>query len=249
MHSIIRQTAAPRRSTSRRRSGFTLLELLVVIAIIALLAAILFPVFARARENARRSSCQSNVKQIGLGLLQYTQDYDERYVPNSSGTGAEQKSWYDLLQPYIKSEQILICPSSVPADTFQSNQGRSCAYVINNVYNDRNTPNDVAVGLLFDTDGGPASVASVEDSAGTIFITDGYREAADGSIGQLIRPLTLNTAVNPPRVASSQSSIAGRHFEGANAAFLDGHVKWHRLDKFVTTSGIGNYSLFTKIAD
>ena len=60
------------------KSGFTLIELLVVIAIIAILAAMLFPVFARARENARRSSCQSNLKQIGLGLLQYSQDYDER---------------------------------------------------------------------------------------------------------------------------------------------------------------------------
>ncbi|RYG53119.1 DUF1559 domain-containing protein, partial [bacterium] len=63
------------------RKAFTLIELLVVIAIIAILAAILFPVFGRARENARRSSCQSNLKQIGLGIMQYTQDYDERIIP------------------------------------------------------------------------------------------------------------------------------------------------------------------------
>ena len=105
--------------STRTRSAFTLIELLVVIAIIAILAAILFPVFARARENARRSSCQSNLKQIGLGVIQYVQDYDEKYpIRNHKGnpvlgataatdaTGA----WVNL-QPYLKSEQIYQCPS------------------------------------------------------------------------------------------------------------------------------------------
>jgi prepilin-type N-terminal cleavage/methylation domain-containing protein/prepilin-type processing-associated H-X9-DG protein len=91
-----------------RRTGFTLIELLVVIAIIAILAAILFPVFARARENARRASCQSNLKQVGLGILQYTQDYDERYpLRNNNGV-----SWRQRVQPYIKSTQIFVCPSN-----------------------------------------------------------------------------------------------------------------------------------------
>ena len=89
---------------SNRKTGFTLIELLVVIAIIAILAAILFPVFARARENARRSSCMSNMKQIGLGVMQYLQDYDERYMP-------EHDEWVDAVQPYIKSTQIFRCPS------------------------------------------------------------------------------------------------------------------------------------------
>ncbi len=94
--------------------GFTLIELLVVIAIIALLAAILFPVFARARENARRSSCQSNEKQIGLGLAQYTQDYDEYYPIRGdySSTGAYFPSWRQKLQPYVKSTQLFQCPSN-----------------------------------------------------------------------------------------------------------------------------------------
>ena len=91
--------------------GFTLIELLVVIAIIALLAAILFPVFARARENARRASCQSNLKQIALGMAQYVQDYDERFPPyltDASGNGAVDvadgdQGWADLIQPYTKS--------------------------------------------------------------------------------------------------------------------------------------------------
>ena len=96
----------------KSRSAFTLIELLVVIAIIAILAAILFPVFARARENARRSSCQSNLKQIALGIKQYVQDYDERYPPIDGQTGlAGNPGWAYATQPYLKSEQIFQCPS------------------------------------------------------------------------------------------------------------------------------------------
>src|SRR5690349_303552 len=116
-----------------RRPGFTLIELLVVIAIIAILAAILFPVFARARENARRTSCQSNLKQIGLGLLQYAQDYDEITAPAwldgncytngganydtntgtcNGGPVAGNLRWMDVIYPYVKSEQVFNCPSA-----------------------------------------------------------------------------------------------------------------------------------------
>lgn len=109
----------------RTKKAFTLIELLVVIAIIAILAAILFPVFGRARENARRSSCQSNLKQIGLGLLQYTQDYDEKYMTDWDG----ERSYKQSIQPYLKSGQIWACPSNtlnseVPTDTgFQAGNG------------------------------------------------------------------------------------------------------------------------------
>ncbi|RYX85328.1 DUF1559 domain-containing protein [bacterium] len=109
---------------SKRAAGFTLIELLVVIAIIAILAAILFPVFARARENARRSSCQSNLKQIGLGVMQYVSDYDGVMPPSQacavaetspgSGTcqaGTATLSWPSLVYPYIKSGQVFVCPS------------------------------------------------------------------------------------------------------------------------------------------
>jgi prepilin-type N-terminal cleavage/methylation domain-containing protein/prepilin-type processing-associated H-X9-DG protein len=111
---------------AERRKGFTLIELLVVISIIAILAAILFPVFARARENARRSACQSNLKQIGLGVLQYAQDYDEVMVPawldgatgagngwntTNSTWGNGNFKWMDMIYPYVKSEQIFNCPS------------------------------------------------------------------------------------------------------------------------------------------
>src|SRR5215203_1740486 len=90
--------------------GFTLIELLVVIAIIAILAAILFPMFARARENARRSSCQSNQKQLALAIKQYVQDYDEK-LPPVAVNATTPYGWADAIQPYVKNEQILQCPS------------------------------------------------------------------------------------------------------------------------------------------
>ena len=118
------------------RSAFTLIELLVVIAIIAILAAILFPVFARARENARRSSCQSNLKQIGLGILQYVQDYDERMpsglYPESGNPLANLlhagQGWAGQIYPYVKSSQIYACPSD-------STQGSGAATPISYAYN------------------------------------------------------------------------------------------------------------------
>src|SRR6476646_9508495 len=106
-------TQSPTSPLRKALRGFTLIELLVVIAIIAILAAILFPVFGRARENARRSSCQSNLKQIGLGVIQYTQDYDERMPTNSLGIGPSIQIviWPQMVQPYLKSTQIFQCPS------------------------------------------------------------------------------------------------------------------------------------------
>lgn len=95
-----------------KNNGFTLIELLVVIAIIALLAAILFPVFARARENARKSSCSNNMKQIGLGILQYTQDYDEVFPRRAYAYPSGEVRWQQVIMPYVKSVQLFRCPSN-----------------------------------------------------------------------------------------------------------------------------------------
>jgi prepilin-type N-terminal cleavage/methylation domain-containing protein len=126
---------------SSRHKGFTLIELLVVIAILAILAAILFPVFAQAREKARQAACLSNTKQMGLGILMYVQDYDETYSPayyyndpDASGnldlTGINQ--WSGLVQPYVKNVGIFVCPSDkvgglAPSNYIGDNQGAGVA--------------------------------------------------------------------------------------------------------------------------
>jgi prepilin-type N-terminal cleavage/methylation domain-containing protein len=110
------------RRRHRRRFGFTLIELLVVIAIIAILAAILFPVFAQARDKARGASCLSNLKQIGTGLYMYLQDYDEAYPPNRIGMlqnldcGKQGGyTWKEAIGPYVKNLQVFVCPSAIKA--------------------------------------------------------------------------------------------------------------------------------------
>jgi len=132
--------------------GFTLIELLVVIAIIAILAAILFPVFAKAREKARQSSCLSNVKQIGLAFLQYVQDYDERWpIMYWSGTTNRWEPygiyWGGEIAPYVKNTQIFLCPSK--SDTV-------CSYIYNQGL-DRRKDSDIQY---------PALTVTICDSTG-----------------------------------------------------------------------------------
>src|ERR1051326_4729117 len=103
-----------RRNGSRPRSGFTLIELLVVVAIIAILAGILFPVFAQAREKARTITCASNLRNLGTAMLMYTQDYDE-CLPLSASTSAAPPyylNWHDIIDPYVKNKKVWLCPSS-----------------------------------------------------------------------------------------------------------------------------------------
>ncbi|MEN6301106.1 MAG: DUF1559 domain-containing protein [Armatimonadia bacterium] len=188
------------------KKGFTLIELLVVIAIIAILAAILFPVFAKAREKARQSSCLSNVKQIMLGVLSYAQDYDE-VLPYASHWGEPTpRNWWQYLDPYVKNAQIFICPSQ---------RGASCDYG----WNYQNFGYRAAANTY---QYGPGqSLGAVLMPAETILIGDDPDTGMYGAGGIYIYG---PTQVSPP--ADGIGNVSGRHNDGGNYAFCDGHAKW-----------------------
>jgi prepilin-type N-terminal cleavage/methylation domain-containing protein/prepilin-type processing-associated H-X9-DG protein len=238
------------------RKGFTLIELLVVIAIIAILAAILFPVFAQAREKARAISCVSNLKQIGLSWSMYTQDYDEMVVPFSAGGGSTTSAfaWPFILQPYIKNYQVYKCPDSTYAIgyTYNANIARSDGYNVS----------------------GPRSLAGIQLPASSPIFIDGnslsgpvpptypaltvinwpapYNQAAaffingtnfaGGRILANVSDAGYNSAVTWGGWSSAGSATgalgtsgnnpggiaATRHSGGANYAFTDGHAKFQR---------------------
>ena len=208
--------------SSTRRKGFTLIELLVVIAIIAILAAILFPVFARARENARRASCQSNLKQIGLGILQYKQDYDERYPAATVNIG-----WAYTTQPYMKSTQILQCPSESTPGNSDPNAEPSSGTYGNTSYTDY--AYNPGLGYVANLGDVGRSDAGVPNPVVTIMVCDsvpynasdntpygtGYN--CNGIIGLNGTGDCGTQALNIP--------AATRHLESANYLFCDGHVK------------------------
>ena len=219
------------------KRGFTLIELLVVIAIISILAAILFPVFARARENARRTSCLSNLKQAGLAVMQYTQDYDETYPPNQIANAAPppeggshwvagQWYWQQIIYPYHKSKQVFFCPST--PDTTRTDP-RNFNYGVNTGV--IRTPADAA----------PLKIAAVVSAASTYMIMD-------SGAHRISSTWTMNLAstafYTPGQGAvgsgcTTSSSIAeddcktGRHFGGVNVTFADGHAKWLKADVIV----------------
>ena len=210
------------------RAAFTLIELLVVIAIIAILAAILFPVFARARENARRSSCQSNMKQIGLGIAQYTQDYDE-YMPigNAGNSG---QGWAGVVMPYIKSSQIFVCPSDASVNATYPN-----LYKVSYAYNQNL---DAPGGVLT-----PLNIASFNATSLTVNVFEVNGGSASNS--NEIRPTETASPAGSGYYLSNPNGAPGgyatgdmggrnygsftslpRHFDGSNFLAVDGHVKW-----------------------
>ena len=227
-----------------RRNGFTLIELLVVIAIIAILAAILFPVFAQARAKARQAACLSNTRQIGTALMMYGQDYDETLVPNDNyplGT----MFWVDMLTPYIKSDAIFVCPDTDKGNYgWNSPQNRKATYVLNNLYY-----YDSNLGQMFEHYN-IASFASVQDTSGTVFCGDGgLKDFANAYGPQVTLPVVLHPNDDPPTITSGQGAFVGRHSGGLNVTFLDGHSKWLKVQELGKTNTAGNYPYFTKIAD
>jgi prepilin-type N-terminal cleavage/methylation domain-containing protein/prepilin-type processing-associated H-X9-DG protein len=188
--------------------GFTLIELLVVIAIIAILAALLFPVFAKAREKARQSSCLSNLRQIALGLEAYCQDYDETNVRAYYG-GQTVIRWHQAIQPYVKNIDIFRCASSgQSSDPFS---GLYMSYGMNSF----NFAPSVDPSFWY----GPAD-GDLQDPAGTIWVTDSQHPSD---------PPQGSYYVGGGAVFSEPVLRVGyRHNEGFNSLFYDGHCKWLR---------------------
>ena len=205
------------------RHGFTLIELLVVIAIIAILAAILFPVFAQAREKARQTSCLSNLKQSGTATLMYVQDYDETFplsfYPGQNGANMCANTFYHALAPYQKNTQIMRCPSNPQALDLQKALGSlgvppMCPapggniQLISYVFNFSLI--EEGQGNLFFGGGGdaPTTMAEIEYPVETSMVSDGTLLApASGGCGLFDSP------------------VDARHSSMANANFVDGHAK------------------------
>jgi prepilin-type N-terminal cleavage/methylation domain-containing protein/prepilin-type processing-associated H-X9-DG protein len=235
--------------------GFTLIELLIVVAIMGVLAALLFPVLARVRENARRATCQSNLKQMGMGVVQYSQDYDERFPPQwnetDTGTNVPAMAWPQLTYPYVKSKQVYVCPSqSYKAGNGYMSDGiwkvtDPVNYAVNvNVINGRFTgpfglpaqgippayvglpvariTSAADVFMIFDCDHGRDG----DGSPGRHYIND-YRYTLASSADHW---LPGNKADEPTSTAYGEREEPGRHLEGNNFLYADGHVKWLQHD-------------------
>jgi prepilin-type N-terminal cleavage/methylation domain-containing protein/prepilin-type processing-associated H-X9-DG protein len=204
-------------AATQMKRGFTLIELLVVIAIIAILAAILFPVFARAREKARQTSCLSNLKQLGLGGLMYAQDYDEMMVPNSTGvyeylspdgstisiSPPSAMLWMYMIYPYVKNVQIFDCPS-------HTNQWDPSDY-------------DSSLGYGKNSHIGGTTLARIQQPTLTVMFCDSTYYLAD-----------WDANIND----DNDTAPDNRHNEGANYVHVDGHAKWYTAGNLAYTDGL-----------
>ncbi len=209
----------------RQGKGFTLIELLVVIAIIAILAAILFPVFARARENARKSTCQSNLKQIGTAYQMYGQDYDERIAPNSLSYPGYGTVWTAyLLQPYVKNSKVFQCPSystlqATAAVGWPGAANCTCGGWRLRAGYGSNYGDTGRLSAWYVPAG--RTMAECQDVSGTVLFGDSHC-----------------VVISPPGVWPCDGTLTSgnmaqslRHMEGGNLLFMDSHVKWLPMGK------------------
>ncbi len=238
LHGITKEKLLKKRTVSQ---AFTLIELLVVIAIIAILAAILFPVFSKVRENARRATCESNMKQIGLGCIQYTQDYDETGVPRAidNNDGHPGKPWQQLIQPYIKSQNVFQCPSDprnmVPQYSDDGSVAGYASYAANTFGGIE------SVHLNQSPSQPPLALAAISSPAQTIDVVESTAEYTDFDLeyyGQ--SPYTIfSYYVTDP--TQNYGCLFCGHTGFSNFLFDDGHVKAYKpLATLDTTDGGSN---------
>jgi prepilin-type N-terminal cleavage/methylation domain-containing protein/prepilin-type processing-associated H-X9-DG protein len=220
------------------KRGFTLIELLVVIAIIAILAAILFPVFQKVRENARRTSCASNMKQLGLAIIQYTQDTDEKY-PICNGTPAippspQGNNWAQAIFPYVKATGVFQCPDSTDAAAFNGGIPNNTANPeqstnIMTPYNDNPGAQAIPISYGFSNflgalglNNGPQTLAYVQEPAVKIMV--GERQGGrDGAVNQ--DGVGWGDWDNNSTQYSFHNCGRLSHTSRWNCLYCDGHVK------------------------
>jgi len=226
-----------------RKSGFTLIELLVVIAIIAILAAILFPVFAKVREKARQNACLSNMKQLGLGFAQYTQDYDEKFpcglFQAAAAGGNSGCGWAGQIFPYIKSNQVFQCPDD-STTVIPAYDQVVMSYAMNQNF-DATGGNKagVATEAQFDAPASTIALAEVTNCVTNWFTVNTAIDAnsptvigwpASGPLGYTATSGSMAYAtgnMGSPFTTSTFTTTA-RHTQGANYLAADFHAKWIR---------------------